>query len=186
MKYVGIDPGYSTGGIVILDDGVTDTAACWVKLNRKSGPVWRVDVERFASPLVMERRYFGTFWEIIDALWGSLSRGPYHLAVEQPFIPRRAVNGLVRMIEATGGLMAVWAPGALTVHRPRPNEWRADILNLGHRTKAAQAEAEAIEWAKKNVTLGKLQTNGHVAEAAVMARWCQNTVLSHTLTRDGQ
>ena len=192
VRFVGVDPGFSAGGIVILTGAdhptapnETHTAASWCKLRRKAGDVWRVDLDRFGTPTVMERRYFPTYWETLDALWGSITPGLYHLAGEQPFIPRRAVNGLVRMIEATGGIMAVWAPGALTVHRPRPNEWRAAILDLGHRTKAAQAEEEAVRWARENLNLGKLQGNGHVAEAGAMARWCQRAVHSPTLTLRG-
>ena len=116
----------------MLGENGVEVAAGWQKLRRKSGDVWRVDVEKFGDQLVMERVYFGTFWEIIDALWGSIIKSPYHLAIEQPFIPKRGLNGLVNLIEATGGLMAVWAPGALSTCRPSANEWRKPCSTSRH------------------------------------------------------
>ena len=172
--FIGIDPGYSAGGLVVLNNDTVEVAAGWQKLRRKSGDVWRVDVEKFGDQLVMERVYFGTFWEIIDALWGSIIRSPYHLAIEQPFIPRRGLNGLINLIEAAGGLMAVWAPGALSTCRPTANEWRSAVLGITSRVKAKDAERKAIEWVKKRMNLGTLQDNGHVAEAAVIAFYLQS------------
>lgn len=173
-RFIGIDPGFSAGGLVVLTNNAVEVAAGWQKLRRKSGDVWRVDVEKFGKQLVMERVYFGTFWEIIDALWGSIVRSPYHLAIEQPFIPKRGLNGLVNLIEASGGLMAVWAPGALTTRRPSANEWRAAVLGITSRVKAKDAERKAIEWAKNSMNLGTLQTNGHVAEAAAIAHYLRS------------
>ena len=47
------------------------------------------------------------------------------------------------------------------------------MLNITSRVKAKDAENKAIEWVKKRMHLGTLQTNGHVAEAAVIAAYAQ-------------
>ena len=185
---LGIDPGYSAGGLVVILGHNSDTtcqevvmACAWQKLNRRSGPVWRVDSETMGNPMLCKRSYARSYWEIIDAIWAQAITKPYHLAVEQPFIAR-PTKGLHRLIEATGGMIAVFSPAALSVARPRPNEWRKAILELKGHTKAKQAELEAIRWSKKNVNLGTLHSVGHVAEAACIATWMLRDVQSRLQT----
>ena len=180
--YIGIDPGYLAGGIVILSDSRALGAASWRRLRRKSGDVWRVDIELFDAPLLMKRAYCGSFWEALDTIWGALPVRPYHLAVEQPFIPKGRMSGLVKLIESTGGLLGVFGPAALSVQRPTPNQWRKSILNLGGRTPAAEAEREAVRWTQETMNLGTLRDNGHVCEAACIALWMRNNAPSPSLT----
>ena len=206
LNYLGIDPGHISGGIVLTSSTATLAACTWQRLRRKSGDTWRVDVEVMSSPkptvhrshfdgsssailgnAVVRRTYHASYWEAIDSIWSVLPCGAYHLAVEDMFIPHgRGMMGLVKLIESAGGLMATFAPAALSVKRPRANAWRKAILGIGGRVCAADAEKEAIEWAKNNANLGRLQKNGHVCEAAAIAKWCQRNAPSHSPTLAGQ
>lgn len=172
INSVGIDPGYSTGGLVILaPDFEVIAAASWKRMVRKRGDVWRVS-DRSGGHT--EHR---DIWTALDAIWGALASkaGRYHLGAEQTFIPHRGVRGLVKLIEASGAVVGHWSPAAMSTRRPIASRWRSDLLGLPGRTKAKPAELAAIEWARR-LDLGALQANGHAAEAGCIAAWIKSIV----------
>ena len=171
VRHMGIDPGHNAGGLCVID-GKSAIVVCasWKKMTRKSGNVWKVQIE-LADDTTTTTEHVSVY-HALDHIWGSITWiGPYYLAVEQPFIPHRSMKGLVKLIESAGAVVSIWAPAALGLLRAPPNRWRSQVLHLAARTKAKDAEARAVEWSMEEHPRVKLLKIGHVSEAYCIAKF---------------
>ena len=168
--FVGIDPGHNAGAITVLTStGQLHACAHWKRMKRKAGDVWRVELEHaYQKPVTT---FHVNLYHALDFIWGSITLGHYSICVEQPFIPHRGLRGLVHLIESAGVCLGIWGPGAQSIQRVSATVWRRDVLVLPARTKAKEAEAQAIEHASACIAGSTLQHVGHVAEATCMTQW---------------
>ena len=127
-----------------------------------------------------------TLWEAMQPREGP-PEASYH--VERIRLEKRGGSiprGIITLAENAGIAVAVaesrgWSAG----ERPGASTWRRDVLGVGGRTRAAEAEAAAVaavlgtprRGSRRVVDLGigwpPALITGHVAEAACIALWGQ-------------
>jgi len=176
---LGIDPGVTGGAVLLAPDGVTALQAWgWRRMGRSKKRAGR-HCWRVMAPSGLETE--APTLSAVGAWMAYTCPVPtYVLTVEGLFGRGETLRILG---ESAGVLYSHLELGALNdlserkagtlEWRPRSRTWRSDILGISEsQTGADGAEALALRtvptWCSG---LGELATNGHVAEAACMARW---------------
>lgn len=177
---MGIDPGHS-GGLAVVDPaGRLVYVRGWRKIGRRYEAFHGGrgdDLAPFAA---------ATLWEAMQPREGPRGASCH---VERIRLEKRGGSiprGIITLAENAGIAVAVGASmGWRAGERPGASTWRRDVLGVGGRTRAAEAEAAAVaavlgtprRGSRRVVDLGigwpPALITGHVAEAACIALWGQ-------------
>ena len=174
---LGVDPGSTNGGAVLLDADSVRVWWAWTWLRGKGGR-YRVTRGDAGGVSVAE------VTTMHDVALGLARSGPWAVAVvEGLYVPPprrgRRVNpqSVVPLAEAAGELLGPVRASAGRLERPLASVWRRDVLGAAGAT-ARDAEARARLWAMRALQWpceaeGVVTESeaGAVAEAACMASW---------------
>lgn len=187
---LGLDPGASGGAVLLSPDGRRVLAAwAWSQCQRELADAWLLQ-----TTLHGRVRELQDLAEVGEEIAADLRQGyrlpeRYQLVVERLFLPsfpsteplereaiRRHLGRCASVLQLAESAALVFGPllrCAERLHRVYASRWRAAVLDLQPGVDGDEAEDKAIERCREGlvVGLGALVTNGHVAEAACMARW---------------
>lgn len=170
---LGIDPGFRSGGIVLLE--MTDkaphsvvTAWAWTYRVRKAGNVWEV---RDESGKLSNHDSLNSISVMVAGALSGLGVDSYTLTLEGLYLDSmKKASRIITLAESAGGIVGPLLAGSVgEVRRPLAVTWRGKVLRLG-RTSAAKAAERAVKCAPLlAVGLGELGGNEHAAEALCIA-----------------
>ena len=174
-RALGVDPGRRAGAVVVLDQvsrGVirVEFSAAWRVLERKAGPVWRVDGSGWFSEA-------GSLSVALRAIRSAMGPRPRVRAIEGivPYGPGGKKSYGV-LCESAGVALGVFGPA----RRPVARDWRSKVLGRRSGNKAS-LDAAARSWCEGYRILDQvpevLREVEHVHAAACIAAWAIGEVL---------
>lgn len=183
---LGVDPGNPGAAVLLNSDGSLIWAACWKKLKRKSGAVYRVRVyfaEDAEDPGFIELCVSprpGKLGQYLKDLTWRMVPAPL-LACEDAFLHKKTknVSTVIDLARFSGAVMAPLEN--LTGSEARfvkPITWRHRVLRLGAYTPREQAKRASLTYIPPRVpglarALEVLGKHDHITDAAGIALWRQ-------------
>ena len=166
VPILGIDPGASAGGAVLLDASGELALAhlSWRRRQRDKRQVWEV-----RSSGMWHRDVIVPDLHRVGLMIATLVPMSARLVVEDLFGRGSTLKILAEACgEVKGPLRRIQVGPELRV---LASVWRPLVLGCSSRTRADAAEALAVAWARSTIKGLERVDNGHVAEAAAIARW---------------
>lgn len=167
---LGVDPGKTGGACLLASDGRTVLATWHWRPSEWASVVW----SSLRDDPCWKGGLYGVTMQVVADVRELLGPHPdLTVAVEGLFVPSGRTHGVLELAEATGELIG---PIRSFIQgeplRPRAAVWRPAVLGLAPNTEAAKAEAAAVRAVRAGLVAGLPELeDGHVAEAACIARW---------------